>query len=237
LTFTVRNPRGAAPKEPEYMCDEAEAENCEEGTAAVKVIGLLESNSQVNLAAIFDEVRRFAGKYRHPLLLPIQMLFYHVHESARQFMGISRELTDIEEAIDPAAIDKFQGFDTNDSEKQTSYGALSKRLYQCSNSLVELERRRDFEKRLSALLIKEVCIGSGEEFDKPGSGVSYWIHERNMTRLQSVAQRIEAIMEMGNLRSLDLVSLPRRIDGLTGLVSYFIKYLLGSSQIKFHVTN
>jgi len=217
LAFTIRNPRGAAPKEPVYMADTTEAEECEEGTSAVKVIGLFEANAIVDLASIVEEVRTFAATYRHPLLLPIQMLSYHVHESARQFMSISRELTEIEEAIDPAAIDVFHEFDTGGAKTQTSYGALSKRLYQCSNSLVELDRRRDFEKRLSALLLKEVCIGTREVFGS-GDAVNYWIHERNMTRLQTVAQRIEAVMEMGDLRSLDLVSLPRRIDGLIGLV-------------------
>lgn len=199
------------------MADTTEAEECEEGTSAVKVIGLFEANAIVDLASIVEEVRTFAATYRHPLLLPIQMLSYHVHESARQFMSISRELTEIEEAIDPAAIDVFHEFDTGGAKTQTSYGALSKRLYQCSNSLVELDRRRDFEKRLSALLLKEVCIGTREVFGS-GDAVNYWIHERNMTRLQTVAQRIEAVMEMGDLRSLDLVSLPRRIDGLIGLV-------------------
>jgi hypothetical protein len=102
-------------------------------------------------------------------------------------MRISRELTDIEKAIDLAAIDTFHGFDDDAPTNQTSYGALTKRLYQCSNSLVELERRRDFEKRLSVLLLKEVCIGA-RELNVPNGVVSYWIHERNMTKLQDVAQ-------------------------------------------------
>lgn len=193
------------------MCGTAEAEECEEGTSAVKTLGVFEVNAHVELANIMDEVRIAAAKYRHPLLLPIQMLDHHVQESARRFMAISWELTKIEDAIDPSAID-------SGNTSPMRYGALSKRLYQCSNDLVELERRRDFEGRLAKLLLKDVCVGTNEEFGK-SYAVSYWIYERNMPRLEAIAQRIEAIMETGDHRSLDMQSLPRRIDGLTILVS------------------
>jgi hypothetical protein len=75
-------------------------------------------------------------------------------------------------------------------------GTLSLFLHKCSIALVELERRRDFERRLGELLEKEV-------------------------RTDSILNNtVSLYAEMSKSRDLDIQSLPHRIESQRNVVSY-----------------
>jgi len=71
----------------------------------------------------------------------------------------------------------------------------AKKLHSCSLDLVELERRRDFERRLGDLL------------------------EGELETEHSLIQRVGLCADMSKNRDLDIRSLPRRIESQRSVVS------------------
>jgi hypothetical protein len=173
-----------------------------------KIVGILEVDHSLDLSALLDEVHFSALNSCHPLLLPVALLEYHVQESARHFMTISHKLSSVEDAIDPLAAERslLATTPTPGSSSRQSYGVLSKTVYECNKSLYELERRRDYEKRLHYFLKTEI------EDDK-------FQMLQNLENEEKMLRRLHNVKTVGNNRDLDMKSLPLRIEALTNLVN------------------
>jgi hypothetical protein len=171
---------------------------------SLQAVGILEVDDSLELVSLLDEVHVAALGSCHPMLLPVTLLEYHVRESASYFMTISKKLSNVEDAIDPSSAElSFTTLPTAPAfaeSSRKSYGTLSKEVYECNKSLFELERRRDFEKRLQSFLMCNI---------------------RNYTSKgwETLESRLGNIHMVSVNRDLDMKSLPLRIEALTSLVS------------------
>lgn len=174
----------------------------QEDSQSLKIVGILEVDHSLNLSTLLDEVHLSALGCCHPLLLPITLLEHHVQESAGHFITISQKLSSLEDAIDPSAAEKslLATTPTPGNSSQQSYGVLSKEVYECNKSLFELERRRDYEKRLQDFLTHDIRFYRDENWVK-------------------LDRRLDNIKAVSSDRNLDIKSLPRRIEALTNLVN------------------
>jgi hypothetical protein len=177
-----------------------------DNSQSLKIVGILEVDHSFDLPTLLDEVHISALGFCHPLLLPVALLEHHVQESARYFMAISHKLSSVEDAIDPSAAERslLATTLTPGNSSRQSYGILSKEVYECNKSLFELERRRDYEKRLQDFLTSDVQIFYCTDRDE------------NSEKLES---RLDNVKAVSNNRDLDMKSLPRRIEALTDLVN------------------
>lgn len=200
-------------------------------TQSVRIVGMLEIDSSIDLASILDQVHFSALRLCHPFLLPMQLLEQHVEESARQFMAISQKLDAIEDSIDPSLSDK--SFSPEAGGEYTSFGVLSKSVYECSNALYVLERRRDFESRFEKFLKVELDRRNEEENRRQAVNSPRDLGRRQLDYefrygLKGVYEEentldlhnwLDTIRETSGNRDLDMRALPRRIEALTSLVS------------------
>ncbi|KAH8787527.1 hypothetical protein F5882DRAFT_402883 [Hyaloscypha sp. PMI_1271] len=170
-------------------------------TESLKIVGILEVDHSLDLSTLLDEVHLSALGFCHPLLLPVTLLEHHVQESARHFMAISHKLSSVEDAIDPSAAERslLATTPTPGNSSRQSYGILSKEVYECNKSLFELERRRDYEKRLQDFLTNDL-----NEY-----------RDENGVKLENRLNNVKAV---SNNRDLDMKSLPLRIEALQNLI-------------------
>lgn len=154
-----------------------------------------------------------------------------MEESARQFMVISEKLDIIEDSIDPLLAET--SFLPDAGGEHTSYRVLSKRVYECSNVLFILERRRDFESRFEKFLNVELDSHNEEEnrrqavigpmglavrqLDYNFRHVLKGVYEEEHT--WDLQNWLDTIRETSGNRDLDMRALPRQIEVLTSLVS------------------
>ncbi|PMD19686.1 hypothetical protein NA56DRAFT_602671 [Hyaloscypha hepaticicola] len=199
-------------------------------TQSVRIVGMLEIDSSIDLASILDQVHFSALRLCHPFLLPMQLLEQHVEESARQFMAISQKLDAIEDSIDPSLSDK--SFSPEAGGEYTSFGVLSKSVYECSNALYVLERRRDFESRFEKFLKVELDRRNEEENRRQAVNSPRDLGRRQLDYefrygLKGVYEEentldlhnwLDTIRETSGNRDLDMRALPRRIEALTSLI-------------------
>jgi hypothetical protein len=155
---------------------------------SLKIVGILEVDDSLDISTLLNGIHLSALDSCHPLLLPMALLEHHVQESATHFMAISQKLSSVEDTIDVLA-------------NEGVYGPQSKSAYECNNSLFELERRRDYERRLQNFLT-----------------IDLQNHGRDENR-HKLENRLKNIIAVSNSRDLDMKSLPRRIEALTNLVS------------------
>ncbi|KAM5343370.1 hypothetical protein ACJ41O_011907 [Fusarium nematophilum] len=85
------------------------------------------------------------------MLLPLQLLKNHHATTSKAFHSIQKDVTDVDTKL-------MQTLETDKEPKHASqlYRELSKTLHKCTMNLVELGRRRQFEKELATSLQEDV---------------------------------------------------------------------------------
>jgi DNA primase large subunit len=92
------------------------------------------------------------------MLLPIQLFINHFFATQTQFIDITTKMDEVESEIrmDLNETDHQSNSESSHDNNKVDYGELSKKLHLCNSDLVELEKRRDFERRLGRFLMAEL---------------------------------------------------------------------------------
>jgi uncharacterized protein YydD (DUF2326 family) len=150
------------------------------------------------IESAFEEANAQAEKQSHPMLLAIELFINHFVATQTQFIDIIAKMDEVETEIrtDLNEPDHQSENKSPYDNSKVDYGELSKKLHSCSSDLVELEKRRDFER----------CLG---KFLKA---------ELSANHLSMIHDRVKLYDELSQNRDLDVQSLPRRIESQRSVV-------------------
>jgi hypothetical protein len=184
-----------------------------------KAAGVVQADKDAGLESVFGDVYKAAGKSNHPMLLPIQLFEAHFITSQKKFEDIIKAIDFVAKKIAAELTsDKKQGNAWVNKIKDDEHAKLSQKLHLSSLDLVELERRRDFEKRLGELLERELATErSMLELVGPYADIS----KKRDRDIQSLLQRVGIYADMSRNRDLDIQNLPWRIESQRNVVSAF----------------
>jgi hypothetical protein len=154
------------------------------------------------IESAFEDTNAQSEKQSHPVLLPIELFINHFVSTQTQFIDIITKMDEVETEIrtDLNEPDHRSESKSSHDNSKVDYGELSKKLHSCSSDLVELEKRRDFERRLGKFLIAELSA------------------DDNLSMLND---RVRLYDELSQNRDLDVQSLPRRIESQRSVVGVF----------------
>jgi hypothetical protein len=161
---------------------------------------VIQADAEVDLKKAFDSVHTAAREHNHHLLLPIPLFIDHFIATQTQFLNIITHIDDVETKIQMDLTDYQTGSEASHNNSKVDYGGLSKKLHFCNSALVELERRRDFERQLGNLLISELKADDS---------------------LSELLDRVGLYAEMSQNRDLDIRTLPRRIESQKNVVGAY----------------
>jgi hypothetical protein len=161
----------------------------------VDKVDLDDSKRPRGIESAFEDAKAQTEKLSHPMLLPIELFINHFVATQTQFIDITAKMDEIETDIrmDLNEPGRQGGSKSPHDNSKVDYGELSKKLHSCSTGLVELEKRRDFERRLGKFLIAELVADDTLS--------SLHLHDR-----------VRLYDELSQNRDLDVRSLPRRIE-------------------------
>jgi hypothetical protein len=179
-----------------------------------KVAGIIQADDLNSLKRVLGNVYEAAKGGGHPLLLPIQLFETHFIDSQKQFKDI---LQDINKVASKIAKDLSKDKSWVDKIKDHEYAELNQKLHVCGISLVELERRRDFERRLGHLLVEELENERIDLVKLANEDAETW-NKRDL-HIQRLLQRVVVYAAMSKNRDLDINNLPWRIESQRNVVS------------------
>ncbi len=205
--------------------DLGECYGFEDGFACMKTVGILEVDETVDIDKLLEQVQQLATAFRHPLLVPIVLLFRDIQETTKQFMGIERLLGEVEDQMSTTnrGAEEFSQTDKlEDADENTTIHTIEEKLYQCSKLFARLERRFDFEERFGDKILKAICWGYKRcrvTHDNERPLVSWFADINRLYRTARLAGRVQATLEESQARSRDMKRIPDRIKSLQKLVS------------------
>jgi hypothetical protein len=153
----------------------------------------------MDIHLVLSEVQRLSKAYSHPIYLLTSLLEQHIEGSVNQFTDITNRIAEIERKLREDMGRQQDLARSNDA--MLIHQNLNADLHQCSTAVVDLEKRRSFEKEMSEQLNK--LISSISDSYPTGKKPQECI---------DLKQRMDLFCQVAENRDLDIKSLPRRIS-------------------------
>src|SRR3569833_587068 len=196
----------------------------EDGFVCMKTIGVLEVNQDFKVDQLLEAVQLLASQFRHPLLVPVQLLFWLFFVFCCQFMLLEHALREVEEQLSTAnrMLDDFTRKCRPYDVLNIEFGSINENLYRCNKMFSSLERRFDFEGRFGNIILKAICWGYKKcrvTSDNERPLVNWFAGINKLHRTAQLAEKVQATLDTSQARALDMKRLPGRIKSLRKTVS------------------
>ncbi|KAL7799753.1 nucleoside phosphorylase domain-containing protein [Trichoderma ceciliae] len=167
-------------------------------TQCSRVLAILEANGDLPREILLD-VHRLSKDHRHPVYLLTCLLEQHIEDSVVKFKSITGRIAEVERTL-REDLNRPQDINQVDKTLQT-HRNLSAALHNCSIGVVDLEKRRHFEKKMSSHVNELIQLMlKGYDNNRPPQACV------------DLKQRMDLFNQIATSRDLDIESLPRRIS-------------------------
>ncbi|KAH0562508.1 hypothetical protein GP486_002800 [Trichoglossum hirsutum] len=154
----------------------------DEGTKGAAII---QSDAKTDISTILQGTKKYSAEGMHPLLILLQLFEDHVNTTSRKAEDVTRNI----QAVDSDLLDALKVInDPKQKDKFSNFGRLSQGLHEARMDLVELARRREFEKQIGKRLLED-------------------LHKE-----RALISRANMFIDLSESHDLDIQSLPQRID-------------------------
>jgi hypothetical protein len=168
------------------------------GTQCSHILAVLEANGDLPRKILLD-VHRLSRDHPHPVYLLTRLLEQHIEDSVAKFENITGRIAEIECTL-REDLSRPRNLSHVDKTLQT-HQRLNAALHNCSIDVVDLEKRRHFEKEMSShvnKLVFSILQGYG--------------NDKQPQACMNLKQRVDLFRQIAESRDLDITSLPRRIS-------------------------
>ncbi|KAH8660455.1 hypothetical protein BX600DRAFT_523411 [Xylariales sp. PMI_506] len=186
----------------------------EDGMACMKTVAILEVNDAFKVDELLEDVKSLmlgAAGFRHPLLPAVQLLLWHIRETAELCEQLKTALDDIVAEINNATA-KIDGLLGDGENPSVDFESIQKELHKCRAKFERLELRLGFEQKFGKTLLEAICWGykkclvSGQHI----MPVTAFAHINKLERIEKLAELIETSLS-SNTGSFDVRFFPAQI--------------------------
>ena len=168
------------------------------GSQCSQILALLEADRTMDTDQMLREVQVLSQEYPHPIFLLTRLLEQHIVGSVAQFTDITGRVADIERKLRDDVGSQRDLAHSNDMT--LTHRKINCDLHQCSVDVVDLEKRRRFEKEMGAVVDKLISSTLANN------------RESLPSACKELEQRTDLFRKIAESRDLDIASLPRRIS-------------------------